>query len=274
MIESCRIVAGIAIQNALEYKERIRRHRLNEQLLVARDIQSDFMPSILPWPDGFRVAGKSEPALYVGGDYYDVVRQPCGGLIAIIADVSGKGIQAAMRMSAVRAAFYSLSQLGLGPGETLARLNNSISEMSRQFGQFVTACCLVFDAPNDRVIMASAGHESPLRYSKSNGAEFIEVEGGLPLGLRSDQVYEEYPIAIGPGESLFLYTDGITDAMNDDKERFGVERMVESFEQNAQKSAAELLDKVFEELETYKGDAPWSDDLTALAIDRGDGGSS
>jgi sigma-B regulation protein RsbU (phosphoserine phosphatase) len=274
LLESCRIVGSIAMQKSLDYEESVRQHRLNEQLIVARDIQRDFMPTELPSPVGLQVAGKSLPALYVGGDYYDVVEQPGGGHIAIIADVSGKGIQAAMRMSAVRAVFYTLAHQNLGPGETLARLNWSILETSRKMGLFVTACCLGMDREGSVVRLALAGHEPILKYSLEEGAEFMELEGGLPLGLRPNQDYEEFSIDLRDGESLFFYTDGIPDASNDGRERYGVERMVESFARNAQKPAAELLDSMFKELESFKGEASWSDDLTALTINRSDGGLS
>ena len=272
LIDSCRIVAGIALQKSLDYRESIRRNRLNEQLLIARDIQADFMPDELPCPAGFQLAGKSLPALYVGGDYFDAVIQPCGNLIAIIADVSGKGIQAAMRMSAARAVFHSLASEDLGPGAMLARLNSSIYETNRKLGHFVTACCIGMDAETAKLRIAMAGHEPVLKHSGNGGAEFLELEGGLPLGLRPDQEYEEHLVELQEGESLFMHTDGIPDAANDDGIRYGVEKMVACIELHEGKSAAELLEGIFSELMKYKGEAPWSDDLTALTIERCDGG--
>jgi len=264
LVASCRAIGGIALQKSLDHLELIRQHRLNEQLLVAKEIQSKLLPATLPQRPGLEIAGRSLPALAVGGDYFDVIELPGGDLLAIVADVSGKGIQAAIRMSGLQAMTHSLVFQDLQPGAVLARLNEYLGRGGLR-GHFVTACVLRIGGQGRRVRLASAGHEAVLLARAGGRGECVEQQRGLPLGLRQDQVYPERELQLSPGARLFIYTDGLTDTRNAAGEHFGLERLQARLAERGA-SAAAWLDGLFAELERHRGETPWSDDLTALIL--------
>ncbi|MCP4548353.1 MAG: serine/threonine-protein phosphatase [bacterium] len=272
LISSCQVIGSMALQKSLDHEEQIRQHRLNEQLIVARDIQQQLLPGALPTMSSLEVVGHSMPALYVGGDYYDVMSKGDKDLIAIIADVSGKGVQAAMRMSGFRSMLHSLAWQDLGPGEILTRINEFLVRDSVS-GHFITACCLMFREGCDTFDMAVAGHEPVLKVDRNGKAIFIEGEPGLPLGLKSSDSYAETEHKLGPGERLLMYTDGITDTCDEKGMRFGTERMMESFKGGEGMTTEESLRKLFSELEDFRGQAAWADDLTALTFNHIERGS-
>jgi serine phosphatase RsbU (regulator of sigma subunit) len=268
LLRSCRSIGGIALQKALDHEEQIRQHRLNEQLAVAREIQLKLLPEKLPQTDRLAIAGLSVPAQFVGGDYFDVIELPGGDLLAIVADVSGKGPQAAIRMSGLQAITHSLSFQDLGPGEVLGRLNHILGT-GRLAGHFITACCLRFSEGGRLVTLASAGHDPVIHGQADNSDQptrLVEEVGGLPLGLRSDETYEETTFELAPGDRLLVYTDGMTDARNAQGEFFGEERLSDSLVDAGDKDAQGYLDGLMAELEKYRIDGSWPDDLTALSF--------
>ena len=265
LIRSCLNIGGIALQKALDHREQIRQHRLNEQLKVAKEIQSKLLPAELPRLEQLDIAGVSLPALAVGGDYYDVLALPGGDLLAIVADVSGKGIQAAIRMSGLQAMVHSLVFQDLRPGEVLGRLNELLVT-SRLRGHFVTACVLRLEQGGRRVRMASAGHEAILRARAGEPGHAVEALGGIPLGLRSGQEYPESTFTLDDGDRLLIYTDGMTDARDPSGALYGAERLSDRLAAGADESAAALLDRLVDDLERYRGEQPWPDDLTALTF--------
>ncbi len=265
LIRSCRSIGGIALQKALDHEEQIRQHRVNEQLAVAREIQLKLLPENLPQTELLAVAGLSVPAQFVGGDYYDVIKLPCGDLMAIVADVSGKGPQAAIRMSGLQAITHSLGFQDFGPGEVLGRLNHILGT-GRLAGHFITACCLRISQGGRHVTLASAGHDPVIHGRPDQPPRLVEDVGGLPLGLRSEEVYEETTFELAAGHRLLIYTDGMTDARNDKGDFFGEERLVTSMAQAGDKDAQGYLDGLMNELEDYRINGSWPDDLTALSF--------
>lgn len=273
LMRSCSVIGGIAMQKALDHQQQIREHRLNEQLAVAKEIQAKMLPDTLPQTRHLQIAGLSLPALAVGGDYYDVLEMENGDLLAIVADVSGKGIQAAIRMSGLQAMMHSLVFQDIGPGEVLERLNHFLGT-SRLRGHFITACCLRFEAGGGRLRLASAGHEPVILSDTDGSTRLVEEVGGLPLGLRGDQVYEEIQLELSDGGRLFLYTDGVTDVRNGFGELFGSDRLVTRIINAGRDSAQDVLDGLVSELETFRGEISLPDDLTALTFHyriKGDG---
>lgn len=264
LVASCQAIGGIALQKSLDHLEQIRQHRLNEQLLVAKEIQSKLLPAVLPQRPGLEIAGRSLPAQVVGGDYFDVIELPGGDLLAIVADVSGKGIQAAIRMSGLQAMTHSLVYQDLQPGAVLARLNEYLGRGGLR-GHFVTACVLRISGRGRRVRLASAGHEAVLLARADGSSESVEQQGGLPLGLRPDQHYPEQELRLAAGDRLLVYTDGLTDTRNAAGEHFGLARLQARLAE-AGPSATAWLDGLLAELERHRGETPWSDDLTALIL--------
>ena len=265
LVGSCHAIGGIALQKSLDHLEQIRQHRLNEQLKVAKEIQAKLLPSVLPSRAGLDIAGLSLPAQAVGGDYFDVLELPGGDLLAIVADVSGKGIQAAIRMSGLQAMVHSLGFQDLQPEQVLVRLNEVLGRGGLS-GHFVTACVLRVAADGRRVRFASAGHETVLIARADSGCAGIDRPGGLPLGLRADQRYPETELSLAPGDRLLVYTDGITDTRNSAGELYGLDRLQARLATAAAGGAQAWLDGLVADLERWRGQTPWSDDLTALTF--------
>jgi serine phosphatase RsbU (regulator of sigma subunit) len=271
LVGSCHAIGGIALQKSLDHLEQIRQHRLNEQLLVAKDIQAKLLPSVLPQLPTLDIAGLSLPAQAVGGDYFDVLALPGGDLLAIVADVSGKGIQAAIRMSGLQALMHSLGFQNLQPGQVLAQLNEVLGSGGLS-GHFVTAYVLRIAADGRRVRFASAGHEALLLAQGDGRCQSVDRPGGLPLGLRTAQQYPESELLLAPGDRLLVYTDGITDTRNGAGELYGLDRLQGRLGAAPERSAQAWLAGLVADLERFRGETPWSDDLTALTFHHRAGG--
>ncbi|MBN2169782.1 MAG: serine/threonine-protein phosphatase [Candidatus Krumholzibacteriota bacterium] len=271
LLRSCLPLAAAALQRALDHEESIRRHRLSEQLEVARRIQEQLLPARLPSRPDMDIVGRSLPAQYVGGDYYDVLVLPDGALLAFVADVSGKGVQAAMRMSALRAVLHSLDAEILAPACVLSRLNRQLTA-DGMAGRFVTAACLRLNLDGG-LRLALAGHEPPLRVDASGAVAPLDAEPGLPLGLRDGTDYAETAGRLAPGERLLVYTDGLPDTRDPGGRQYGEERLRRRLAEASGAGAAALLDTILSDLERFRAGAPWADDHTLLVFHRHEGES-
>lgn len=269
LLRSCLPLAAAAMQRALDHEASIRRHRFEEQLEVARRIHEQLLPARLPARPDLDIAGRSLPAQYVGGDYYDVLVQPDGALLAFVADVSGKGVQAAMRMSGLRAVLHSLGAETLAPGGVLARLNRQLAADAMD-GHFVTAACLRLDTDGG-LRLALAGHEPPLRVDAAGAVAPLAAEPGLPLGLRAGTDYPEAAGRLAPGERLMIYTDGLTDTREPGGRQYGEDRLRRRLATASGRGATDLLDAVLADLERFRAGAPWADDHTLLVFHRHEG---
>jgi sigma-B regulation protein RsbU (phosphoserine phosphatase) len=265
LVESCVLFGGQAIQKALDHGTDILRQRTQEQLEVAKKIQMKLLPNTLPDTEYLKMAGTSLPAQTVGGDYYDVISLENGETLAFVADVSGKGIPAALHMSGLRSLLRSQSQLGKSPSELLELINRFLTDDGME-GSFITATCLVFSQNGKKVSLATAGHEPILYLKDGKNFESLEVGEGLPLGLRSNETYLEKSFDLEAGDLLLLYSDGAIDARSEERERYGSERLRKSLTVKCQEPVEELLGGILEDLESFRGKEPWADDLTLLAI--------
>jgi serine phosphatase RsbU (regulator of sigma subunit) len=265
LLDSCVLFGAQALQKALNHVEDVRRQRTAEQLEVAKKIQERLLPDTLPDTEHLQMAGLSIPAQSVGGDYYDVIGLPDGNTLAFVADVSGKGIPAALHMSGLRSLLRSQAQLGKGPSELLETINRFLTDDGTE-GSFITACCLVFSQDGKEVSLATAGHE-PILYMKGGERfESLEIGEGLPLGLRANEVYLEKSFDLEEGDLLLLYSDGAIDARSEERERFGSDRLKVSLTEKCEEPVEELLGGILEDLDSFRGKEPWADDLTLLAF--------
>lgn len=210
---------AIAIQNARRFKlERAERAAMDRDAQEARAIQQALLPKSSPYIPGFAISGLSVPARAVGGDWYDFIPFPDGRWGIVLADVSGKGTAAALLMSATRGMLRSLAEACCTPGEVLTRLNKLLLD-DFPAGKFVTLVYAVLDPAERTVVFANAGHLQPL-FIDQNGVRFLEVERGLPLGLGCGD-YSETVIPLSEGSRLIFYSDGITEAVNENEVEYG-----------------------------------------------------
>jgi sigma-B regulation protein RsbU (phosphoserine phosphatase) len=214
---------AVAVRNATRFQcERHQREILDREALEAQHIQRALLPKSSPFIPGFAVSGFSVPAGAVGGDWFDFIPLGDGRWVIVLADVSGKGMAAALLMSATRGMLRSLAEACCSPAEVLARLNRLLVE-DLPTGKFVTLVYAVFDPKNSQVTFASAGHLQPILLTDKE-AQFIETEQGLPLGLGSG-TYSEVSVTLPAGARFVLYSDGITEATNPSGEEYGQSRL-------------------------------------------------
>ncbi len=261
----CRQVA-IAIDNARFHQAFLAQQRLKEQLEVAATIQDSFLPAERPDPEGdnFRLQAITLPAQEVGGDLYDYFMLPGGRLAALIGDVAGKGVGAALYMAKVVSEFRYLARLLPDPAEVIGRLNRSLCESAR-LGMFVTGVYLILDIHRGDLLFCNAGHLPSLVRRRSSGAvEMVEGKAGPPMGVVPEAVYTASRLALEPGDRLLMLTDGIIESWNQQREQFGFERLIELV------AAAEpdqpVVNSVVEAVRSWSQGLPPHDDLTLLEL--------
>jgi sigma-B regulation protein RsbU (phosphoserine phosphatase) len=250
---------AVAIYNASRFQsERTEREAMNREAQEARAIQQALLPKSSPYVPGFAISGLSIPASAVGGDWYDFIPFADGRWGLVLADVSGKGTAAALLMSATRGMLRSLAEACSTPAEVLTKLNNLLVE-DFPAGRFVTLVYAVLDPASRTVTFASAGHLHPLLVDES-GARFLDTERGLPLGLSCGD-YSQTTVALSPGSRLVFYSDGISEAVNQSEEEYGLDRLVQDV-MCPRASAISILDDV----RAYANGVPLRDDASVVFV--------
>ena len=261
--------AGVTVFNALHYEDLAEKERLDEEMKMGRQIQMALLPRQLPQISGLNVQGLMQPAKEIGGDYYDFVTLPSKDYLAIvIGDVSGKGVGAGILMSMVKATIHNLSQEGFLPREILLRTNKFLYQHIG--GQkFMTLLYMLWQSKDLTFTYSSAGHEHILIYR--NQLQKVEAiqSGGFMLGMLPDieNYLEERRIQLSYGDKILLYTDGVTEAQNHMGERFTLARLKETFQNNSQRSASELIQAIRDEVYTFIGTQAQYDDITLVVLE-------
>ena len=236
--------------------------QLRIQLKTATKVQSLFWPEIPELNAGSHVWAMSAPAAYVGGDLYDVIPLRDESILAYVADVSDKGVPAALIMAALSTKIRSEAQIYSEVDELLGSLNNSTYELTSEEGFFATMALARYWQNSGKMELAIGGHLQPLWISK-NGIGDLPQMNGVSLGVTPDVRYEKKDILLSPGESIILYTDGVTEAENEDCELYGYDRMVEYIiNSKGPPWGMGLTD----EIAKWRGDAKVNDDVTLLEI--------
>jgi phosphoserine phosphatase RsbU/P len=256
--------AALAIQNDLLQKEMVVRERLETEVQLARQIQQTFIPESLPQFDDWELAARWKTARQVGGDFYDVFDLPNRKLGLVIADVADKGVPAALFMALtrtlVRAAVTELDS----PAEAMKRVNDLLIPDTRQ-GMFVTAVYAVLDMENNEMTYVNAGHNPPLWVKQGGGVERL-TRTAIALGVVTGAPVEQRIIKFEHGDSLLLYTDGLTESFNGNGEFYGEERLLEAIKCEQCSSASDLIDAVEKSLLNFVQDVPPADDLTMMVL--------
>src|SRR5581483_11918820 len=258
--------AALAIQNDLFQKEMVMRERLETEVQLARQIQQAFIPENLPEHPEWELAARWKTARQVGGDFYDVIELPNRKLGLFIADVADKGMPAALFMALTRTLVRAAVIETPSPAEALRRVNDLLMPDTRQ-GMFVTAVYAVLDQETGDFTYANAGHNPPL-WIRADGQLEKLTRTGVALGVVESGLMSQKTIRLAAGESLLLYTDGLTEAFSPEGDLFGEERLLEAIRSDGASSASELLDKVEARVNEFMGARPPSDDLTMLAVRR------
>ena len=247
----------------------LERQRLERELDFARRIQLNLMPAVPPQPAGWEIATAYRAARLVGGDFYDAFALPGpGGRIGlIIADVTGKGLTAALMMAFTRAVHRAAAYNGSSPADWLERTNRVLVRDART-GLFVTAIAAEVDPSRGVLTYASAGHE-PALMARRGGRSVDELPaGGMLLGLLEPAPSPDQEVPFEPGDLAVLYTDGVTDAVDADGSRFGAGRLAEAVARADGLTAAAAVAGILGSVDRFVGTAEPADDLTLVAVRR------
>lgn len=263
-IEALGNISISSIENERLFKEEVEKKRLESELSLALEIQRNLLPSQLPTFKGLDIFGNSFPSRHVGGDYFDIIELKSTEILVAIADVSGKGMPASLLMANVQASL-----------RIMANTHNSLRSMVRQINKivfqntsadkFVTFFAMIINTEENSLTYINAGHNPPyiLRQNK-----FIELnEGGLILGFMDENVdWDTGKVKIMPGDLIFLYTDGITEAMNSENEEFGEENLKLFLSKYQINSSEIIISGIKDEINSFAKGLNQYDDITAVAV--------
>ncbi len=258
--------AGLAIENANLHAEVLHSHEMERDLEVATQIQLGFLPNKRPKFSGYEFFHYYRAAHQVGGDYFDYVKLPDGRLAIIVADVSGKGVPAALLMARLSSAvrYQLVAQNNLGAAVT--ELNRELLESSLGF-RFITLVVAVLEPDSNKITLVNAGHLPPLLHDHQKG-HYIEGDfSGLPLGIGKESEYSEHICEIPQGGSLLFYTDGITETANAQDQLFGREHLLKARPQGDFNAEA-LVNQVLSDITKFSQGDPQRDDRCIVAIRR------
>jgi sigma-B regulation protein RsbU (phosphoserine phosphatase) len=255
---------AIIIEKVMLHDQLIEKQRLETQLEVARQVQLELLPARDPQLEGFDISAYNFPTEEVSGDYYDWVQIYDDQIGIVIADVSGKGVPAALLMAFLRASLRAASHIGYAPQISMSKVNYLLWE-SIERNQFVTAFYGILDATNRTLAYSNAGHNPPMLIDVDGTAHF-EERGGVPLGMFRDSRYYEYYATIAPGQILVLYTDGVTEATNPSGEEYGRDRLAAAVRDARDLRAREMIDVLHRDLMTWTGGQGAGDDVTFFIL--------
>ena len=238
---------------------------LQNELDVASKMQQSILPREFPQRDDYEVFANMAPARNVGGDFYDLLQLNDGRIGLAVADVSDKGVPAALFMMSTRTLLKGAAIGHEGPGDVLREVNDLLNE-SNESAMFVTVLYGVYDPATRDFIYANGGHNSPLVVHGDGSSTELPLTGGVALGVMPELPYEQAIVTLAPDDTVVLYTDGVTEAMNADGEEFGVDRLREVFAANPPQGSETANRTVFEAVHAFAGDTPQSDDVTCLVF--------
>ena len=269
--DDLRITIDRTMRNLAEWREALSSRdklvALQNELDVASKIQQSILPTQYPKSGNYKIAANMEPARNVGGDFFDILRLEYDRIGIAVADVSDKGVPAALFMMSSRTL---LKGAGIGsgtPGEVLREVNDLLNE-ENDAAMFVTIFYAMYDPETSELTYANGGHNSPLIIHADGSSELLPLTGGIALGIVPGIEYGESSLKLSPGDTVIFYSDGVTEAMNADGEEFGVERMREIFEPSPPTDPEAATAAIFEAVHAFAGDTDQSDDITCVTLHR------
>jgi len=254
----------IAMNNARLYQESLEKQKLEEELALARQIQVALLPKVCPRGEFFEFSAFIQPARQVGGDYYDFLISEEGRVGVAIADATGKGIPAAMLISLVQASLRAEVKNRLSPSQVMANINQLIFS-STSSEKFATMFYGELDPAKRKLIYCNAGHNYPVVIHPDGRAEFLDT-GGMMLGAFQEALYERGEVLLQRNDTIFFYSDGLTENFNDKDEEFGEKRLLDLLLRNRFLDPEGLKEKVIEEATNFTGGIPPYDDFTIVVL--------
>ncbi len=240
--------------------------RLREEMRMAAEIQHNLLPKKLPDVPGYDIAGISIPAKEVWGDYFDFIVAYDQHLAICLADVSGKGLPAALLMANIQATIRTQTLLKILPAQTMKHAN-SLLYQSSSVGKFITMFYGMLHRHRHTLEYCNAGHDAPYFYQPGKDIQRLSA-GGIVLGFVEEYNFQQEAIPFPPGAKLILFSDGIPEAMNAAEEEFGEERLLDLIQQNLHLSSNKLIETILWEIRNHVANHPQSDDITLVVVCR------
>jgi len=258
-------LAFVSLENSRLFDEAMEKKKLESELLIAREIQQGLLPRTIPEVSGFEIAAVNISSKQVGGDYYDVIPTEDGRCVIVIADVSGKGTPASLLMANVQATVHALVPFQLALSVATARINDLIYRNTGS-DKFITFFWGSIDPSTKKFQYVNAGHNPPFVLRKNGSIERL-TEGGLILGImKTVMPYQEGSVTLYSGDSVIMYTDGVSEAMDKNGNDYTEERLEEFVAQQTGKSAEQILAAIKTEIQHYTIGAAQSDDITMVVF--------
>ncbi len=267
LLESVTRQLSASIENEFLHLESLEKERIEKELNLAATIQQQIIPKTLPEIKGYELAGINIPSKEVGGDYYDCIKLENGKYIFIIADVAGKGISAALLVNTLNAALYSYLEFNLPLTEMVEKLNKLIFKVSPS-DKFITFFIALLEPFTGKLEVVNAGH-NPILILRNDGTLDKIDAGGLGLGMLDfGMPYPQESLNINSGDKLFLYTDGIPEAMNENEEEYSDEKMINFLKNHSGKNTKDFISSFIEDIQLFTAGNEQSDDITFLILKR------
>lgn len=259
--------AAIAIENARLYQVAVEKGRLERELQVARQVQSSLMPQEMPQAAGWEFSAHWRPARQVAGDYYDFIPYPDGSLGLVIGDVTDKGMPAALFMALTRSFIRASLILASSPAHGIANANRLICQDATS-GMFVTLFYALLDPSSGDLTYVNAGHNPPLLYTAGSNQLRQLRRTGMALGVEMETSFEQQTLRLHPGDFILLYTDGVTEAIDENEQEFGMERLQSVLLENRSATTGRILELLEQSLIRFTGPTLPFDDVTLLIAKR------
>lgn len=256
--------AIICLENARLFEETLEKQRMEEELDFAREIQQGLLPKENPELQNYEIAGMNIPSRQVGGDYYDCIRLNEDEICIAIADVSGKGMPASLLMANIQASLLAILESKKDLSEITGKINNIIHR-NTGYDKFITFFGGILNLAENTFTSVNAGHNPPYFFHKDGTFDLLE-KGGLLLGMMPNMPYEQETIQLQHGDWIIMFTDGISEAMNDKDEEFEEHRIEEFVSANLTLSAEEMKQKLYSEVKNFTRGVPQSDDITMIVV--------
>ncbi|HEY1064478.1 MAG TPA: SpoIIE family protein phosphatase [Pirellulales bacterium] len=262
--------AGLAIENGKLHQAEKDKEKLERDLDFARKVQQGFLPSAPPKAAGYEFFDFYRPAKHVGGDYFDYIHLPNDRLAIVLADVSGKGVAAALLMAKLSSEVRFHLAMQADVSTAVFALNQAFCSGGWE-DRFVTMVMFVVDLRSHQVTLLNAGHMPPMLRRTDGRIEEIDAETSLPLGVAEGMEYGAYTFSLAPGESLTIYTDGFSEAMNANRDLYGIERLKSVLSGKQGKTVGDFGTNVLADVQKFTGDVEQSDDMCIVSFGRSRG---
>ena len=258
--------SAISLDKAILHHQILEKKKLEEQMQIAKDVQSSLLPAQPPEIDGYDIAGICIPTFEIGGDYYDYIKLDENHLAIVIADVSGDGIPAALIMASFRAMLRNQLKINNEPAEIMNELNQQISEVSRK-RDFITAFYGKLNFREDTFTYSNCGHNPPLLL-RANGDLILLEQGGPSLNIIQDAKFNSDSIYLASGDQIIFYTDGVTEIFGNDLKEYGFERLQKVILESQNKSANAIINNIVESTRNFSATKLYRDDFTLVVLKR------